>query len=66
MRARFASREVSLGVGSPCQPVGGGDSPQMLVRRRKSRVISKVLESGGVPPGGNNLFPLMHIQNSST
>ena len=37
-----------------CHPERGGDSRQMLVNRRNSRVMSKVLESGAAPPGGNS------------
>ena len=54
MRARFASTEVSLADGLVCHPEGGGESPQMLVRRRNNKVMSNVLESGVAPPGGNS------------
>ena len=54
MRARFASRELSLGIGLVCHPERGGERPQMLVKRRNKRVISNVWESGGAPLGGNN------------
>ena len=54
MRARFASTEVSLESGLLCHPVGGGESPQMLVKRRNNKVMSNVLESGMAPPGGNS------------
>ena len=46
---------MSLGSGSVYHPEGEGVSPQMLVKRRNKRVISKVLESGATPPGGNSL-----------
>ena len=55
MRVRFASREVSLEGGLVCQPDRGGDSPQILVRSRNRRVMSKEMESGLAPLGGNNL-----------
>ena len=54
MRARFASKEVSPGGGLVCHPEGGGESLQMLVRRRNNKVMSNVLESGVAPPGGNS------------
>ena len=54
-RARFASRELSLGDGMECHPERGGESPQMLVRRRNKRVMSNVFESGVSPPVGNSL-----------
>ena len=50
----FASREVSLEAGFACHPDDGGDNPQMLVNKIKSKEISKVLESGISPLGGNN------------
>ena len=53
-RTRLASREVSPEEGFACHPNRGGDSPHMLVKRRKRRVMSKVLESGVTPPGGYN------------
>ena len=54
MRARFASRELSFGGGFLCHLEGGGERPQMVVKRRNKRVISNVWESGGAPLGGNN------------
>ena len=56
MRARFASRELSLRGGFLCHPEWGGERPQMLVKSWNKRVISNVWESGGAPLGGNNRF----------
>ena len=66
MRARFASNEVSLRGGLVCQPDSGGDSPQMLVRSKNRRVMSKEF---GVRLGSTRrekVFPLTFIEDSST
>ena len=54
MRARLASLEVSLTGGILSQPERGGDRPQMFLSKRNRRVISKLIEFGGPPPGGGN------------
>ena len=55
MRARFASKELSLACGLECHPEDGQDRPQMLVRRMNNNVMSNDLESGATPDGGNSL-----------